>query len=155
VKILETTEKKEVQVSRWKKNVRTFCNFIMKYILLIVIHILKKKNEKYKHRTVEELIELAEKNPKEFIKTENQLSGQQVEEDFELKTKNKIKIIDMTGKEQRVMHGYESIGQITQQSKLRLKEGKEAKLFDLPELTNNLDLLVMMTEDKILSNEKK
>ena len=102
------------------------------------------------------MLEQAEKNPKEFMKKEGQMSGQQIEEDFELKTKNKIKIIDMTGKEQRVMHGYESIGQMTQQSKLRLKEeGKEAKLFDLPELTNNLDLLVMMTEDKILLNDKK
>jgi tuftelin-interacting protein 11 len=118
---------------------------------------LKKKNEKYKHRTVEELIELAEKNPREFMKTESQMPGQQTEEDYEMsiKAKSKIKIIDMTGKEQRVMHGYESISQMTQQSRLRLKEDKEAKLFSLPELTNNLDLIVMMTEDKILLNDKK
>ena len=66
---------------------------------------------------------------------------------------SKIKIIDMTGKEQRVMHGYESISQMTRLSKQL--DDKKNMIFDLPELTHNLDILVSMTEDKILQSDKK
>ena len=55
----------------------------------------------------------------------------------------------MTGKEQSVLHGYESISQMT-----RLSKQLDDKLFDLPELTI-LDILVSVTEDKILQSDKK
>lgn len=106
----------------------------------------------YSHRTPQELLELAATNPEKLKRIEQML------ESTESKTTvaaNKIKIIDMTGKEQRVMHGYESISQITRLSKMGENEEKKIMLFDLPELRHNLDLIVNMTEDKILTSDKK
>ena len=65
----------------------------------------------------------------------------------------KIKIIDMTGKEQRVVHGYDAISQLTSNAAVNVE--KEKKKFDLPELIHNLDILVNLTEDNILNHDKK
>ena len=64
-----------------------------------------------------------------------------------------MKIIDMTGREQKVHHGYGALSQIGISGKA-LSELKNAK-YDLPELVKNLDILVNMTEDKIILSEKK
>ncbi len=53
-----------------------------------------------------------------------------------------MKIVDMTGREQKIRHGYEHLGR------------QKAK-FELRELVGNLDILVGMTEDKIIQSEKK
>ncbi len=114
----------------------------------------QKKNKKleYSHRTPQELLELAATNPEKLKRIEQMLDSTESKSSM---AANKIKIIDMTGKEQRVMHGYESISQITRLSKLTEGEDKKIMFFDLPELRHNLDLLVNMTEDKILTSDKK
>lgn len=62
----------------------------------------------------------------------------------------------MTGKEQRVMHGYESISHMTKLSKLTVEtDENKKKLFDVPELRHNINLNVNMTEEKILQYDKK
>ena len=64
---------------------------------------------------------------------------------------SKMKIIDMTGRESKVHHGYENLSQI---SKTGIPTEKQST-FDLPELVKNLDILVNMTEEKIIQSEKK
>jgi tuftelin-interacting protein 11 len=101
---------------------------------------------------------MAANNPQKLKKIEqmldlNERKSKQKESNSEMKT-SKIKIIDMTGKEQRVMHGYESLSQMNRQSNLA-SEKKANTNFDLPELVHNLDLLVNLTEDKILNFDKK
>jgi tuftelin-interacting protein 11 len=68
---------------------------------------------------------------------------------------NKIKIIDMTGKEQKVMHGYESFGQMSRSGRLNTQFDGKPKRFDLPELMHNLDMLVSMTEGQIIQTDRK
>ena len=70
---------------------------------------------------------------------------------------SKIKIIDMTGKEQKVLHGYESLSKksnVFDKEDDSISIGKQ-KHFDLPELLHNLDLLVNMTEEKIVQSDKQ
>lgn len=68
-----------------------------------------------------------------------------------LPTMSKMKIIDMTGREQKIHHGYESL------SKLGGGQTTESVIvnFELSELTKNLNTLVEMTEAKIIQAEKK
>jgi tuftelin-interacting protein 11 len=120
----------------------------------------KSKNKKvnYNAITPDQLLEMAANNPKKLKKIEQMLDlsdtkSKQSDTVSGLKT-SKIKIIDMTGKEQRVMHGYESISQMNKRSYLA-SEKKQVKQFDLPELTHNLELLVNLTENKILNFDKK
>ena len=120
----------------------------------------KSKNKKvnYNAITPDQLLEMAANNPKKLKKIEQMLDlsdtkSKQSDTVSGLKT-SKIKIIDMTGKEQRVMHGYESISQMNKQSYLT-SEKKQVKQFDLPELTHNLELLVNLTENKIINFDKK
>lgn len=68
----------------------------------------------------------------------------------------KVKVIDMTGKEQRVLSGYHALSM--KHDKPREDETTvrvEEKLFDLPELMHNLDLLVDMAGQEIVKNDKK
>jgi tuftelin-interacting protein 11 len=71
---------------------------------------------------------------------------------------SKIKIIDMTGKEQKILQGYESLSKRhnkpdDQNGQPIGKNGK--RLFDLPELMHNLDVLVNLTEDKIFQSDRQ
>ena len=112
----------------------------------------------YKHRTPEQLVELAARQPSKLRRVEHMLDGN-TSSGMASKTlllTDKMKIIDMTGKEQRVMHGYESIAHMTKSSSSRdASRPIAAARFDLPELRQNLDLLVNTTEDKILHADKK
>ena len=134
------------------------CNYILIKLIIkkIIKTILYKKNKKleYNYRTPEELLQLAANNPQKLRKIEQMLDkNQQIDSEVsKIAEASKIKIIDMTGKEQRVMHGYESISQMTRLSKQL--DDKKNMLFDLPELTL-LDILVSVTEDKILQSDKK
>lgn len=73
---------------------------------------------------------------------------------------SKVKVIDMTGPEQRVLSGYHELHQ--QHSKP--EEADEAadvaqhsvgSNFAVPELSHNLDLLVDMTEQRIMQNDRE
>jgi tuftelin-interacting protein 11 len=101
----------------------------------------KKKKPKYIYKTAEELI------------ASGPTKRRQPEVQSDLA---KVKVIDMTGKEQRVLSGYHA---------LSLKHDKpieddtihsqERRHFDLPELLHNLDLLVDMSESEVIQNDRK
>lgn len=105
------------------------------------------------------MLKIAAKNPKKLKMLESSIES---EKNLEIPSyisgaKNKIKVIDMTGKEQRVLHGYESLSQI---SKLvrhgdNENENSKPKNFDVPELIHNIDMLLDMTVEKILVTDKK
>ena len=72
------------------------------------------------------------------------------------------KVIDMTGREQRVLSGYSSIAGQQKPSQdgdsttpLSLIQDKRKKNFELPELLHNLNLLVDMTEQDIIAADRK
>ncbi len=71
---------------------------------------------------------------------------------------SKVKVIDMTGKEQRVMSGYHALSQKHDKpddEDTVYSQTQEKRAFDMPELLHNLDLLVEMAEDEIMQNSKK
>jgi tuftelin-interacting protein 11 len=58
-----------------------------------------------------------------------------------------VKVIDMTGPEQRVLSGYHAIaGQRPTEEWDQGKKERVFRTFNLPELLHNLDLLVKMSE---------
>lgn len=72
----------------------------------------------------------------------------------------KVKVIDMTGKEKRVLSGYHAISNKHDKpdedvNELEIERGDGKRAFDMPELLHNLDLLVEMAEDEILQNNKR
>lgn len=112
----------------------------------------KKKLEYSTIRTTEELLSMASNNKKKLKRAEQMLENKPSDSaSFPLAPVSKMKIIDMTGKQQSVYHGYDNISMI---SSAGLKE-KDKVNFDLPELVKNLDILVNMTEEKIIHSEKK
>lgn len=72
---------------------------------------------------------------------------------------SKVKVIDMTGKEKRVLSGYHAIANKHDIPDDDIIEPTKAlgdtKAFDMPELLHNLDLLVDMSEQEILQNDRK
>jgi tuftelin-interacting protein 11 len=68
----------------------------------------------------------------------------------------------MTGKDVKILHGYETL---SKRNNMMYDENDEDddeesgkskhKKFDLPELLHNLELLVNMTEEKIVQSDKK
>lgn len=110
-------------------------------------------------RTAEELLSMASNNQKKLKRAEEMIDNRTHQKDLgqssssSVASMSKMKIIDMTGREQKVHHGYGALSQIGIGGKA-LSEGKKAQ-FDLPELVRNLDILVNMTEDKIIHSEKK
>ncbi|XP_022257419.1 tuftelin-interacting protein 11-like, partial [Limulus polyphemus] len=72
---------------------------------------------------------------------------------------SRVKVIDMTGPEQRILSGYHQIHQ--QHTKPEEKEEPvdtrkgRGHHFSLPELTHNLDLLVNIVEQTILNNDRE
>ena len=93
------------------------------------------------YRTADDLIAVGRKRK---VKVQSELS--------------KVKVIDMTGKEQRVMSGYHALSQKhdkPEEEEIPYSQTQEKKAFDMPELLHNLDLLVEMAEDEILQNSKK
>jgi len=73
-----------------------------------------------------------------------------------------VKVIDMTGREQRVLTGYSSIAGQQKPSMdgdsstpLATLQDKRKRKFELPELLHNLNLLVDMTEQDIISADRK
>ena len=73
----------------------------------------------------------------------------------------KVKIIDMTGKEQRVLSSYHAIGAQKmrpedEMNELDSKDEAAAKKinFDLPELRHNIDLLLDQCEEELISTDR-
>jgi len=73
-----------------------------------------------------------------------------------------VKVIDMTGREQRVLSGYSAIAGQQRPAEdgdssapLMALQEKRNKNFELPELIHNLNLLVDMTEQDIIAADRK
>lgn len=105
---------------------------------------------------------MAAKDPNKLRKIENSIESAKTAMDVPVSmlaaaATNKIKVIDMTGKEQRVMHGYEALGQMSKMAKQSTDEerDKRPRHFDMPELVHNINMLIDMTEEKILVADKK
>ena len=100
---------------------------------------------------------MASKQPGKLRKIEKMMEISELEKLEQKKVKSgKIKIIDMTGREQRVAHGYESLSHITRLSQMDSEyEEKKKQNFEIPELTHNLDLALSLTEDKLIHYDKK
>ncbi|XP_064489812.1 tuftelin-interacting protein 11-like isoform X2 [Ornithodoros turicata] len=71
---------------------------------------------------------------------------------------SKVKVIDMTGPEQRVLSGYHELHQ--QHTRPEEEDAPDVARsiganFSVPELSHNLDLLVDMTEQRIMQNDRE
>lgn len=67
---------------------------------------------------------------------------------FHFSELSKVKVIDMTGPEQRVLSGYHAISSIQRPSdQWEIRKDKKFVNFELPELQHNLNLLVDMCEE--------
>lgn len=67
-----------------------------------------------------------------------------------------VTVIDMTGPEKRVLSGYHALGQakIADENLYKERPTKECTNFTLPELTHNLDLILELCEQEIISIDK-
>ncbi|XP_073974704.1 septin interacting protein 1 [Rhodnius prolixus] len=69
---------------------------------------------------------------------------------------SKVKVIDMTGPEQRVLSGYHAIsGNQKPSDEWDLRKDKKFKNFEMPELLHNLNLLVEMCEQDIIAKDRQ
>ncbi|XP_050443054.1 tuftelin-interacting protein 11 [Adelges cooleyi] len=102
---------------------------------------LKAEKTQYIYKTVEEVIE------------ESKHPGQRKREFNEL---SKVKVIDMTGPEQRVLSGYHAISGVRKPTdQWEIRKDKKFSNFDMPELLHNLNLLVEMAEQNIITNNQE
>ncbi|CAH6778721.1 tuftelin-interacting protein 11 [Phodopus roborovskii] len=109
-----------------------------------------KKKPKYSYKTVEEL------------KAKGRVSKKLTAPQKEL---SQVKVIDMTGREQKVYYSYSQIshkhsapdGGLPLLAQLPATAGKEAKVpgFALPELEHNLQLLIEHTEQEIIQSDRQ
>ena len=109
----------------------------------------KKKNVNYVYKSVEDVIAESQ-----FRKVDGR-SGERSKGEG-------VKVIDMTGREQRVLLGYSSIAgqqrpaeEGDSSTPLAGIQQKRKNNFELPELIHNLNLLVDMTEQDIISADRK
>jgi len=70
---------------------------------------------------------------------------------------SRVKVIDMTGPEQRILSGYHAIagGQQYPDEIVTMSDKKSKMNFALPELQHNLNLLVDMCEQDIIQNHRR
>lgn len=109
-----------------------------------------KKKPKYSYKTVEEL------------KAKGRVSKKLTAPQKEL---SQVKVIDMTGREQKVYYSYSQISHkhsvpdegVPLLAQLPPTAGKEAKVpgFALPELEHNLQLLIERTEQEIIQSDRQ
>ncbi|KAK6019439.1 hypothetical protein OSTOST_14924 [Ostertagia ostertagi] len=71
---------------------------------------------------------------------------------FRSSVKTGVKVIDMTGPEQRVYSGYDSF---SMKSRASFNDISDRDVFDVPELMHNLNLLVDLTEENIRRNDSQ
>ena len=73
---------------------------------------------------------------------------------------DEVKIIDMTGKEQRVLNSYHAIGakkmrpEDTLDQRDNDRQKVEEVIYDLPELRHNIDLLLDQCEEELISTDR-
>ncbi|CAE1277785.1 TFIP11 [Acanthosepion pharaonis] len=102
------------------------------------------RKPKYIYKTAQEVIESGGSRKKKSIQP-SELS--------------KVKVIDMTGKEKRVLSGYHAISQRhdkpDEDEDVIESTPKQRTAFDVPELIHNLNILVDMAEVEIIQNDRK
>ncbi|CAI2327742.1 unnamed protein product [Caenorhabditis sp. 36 PRJEB53466] len=96
----------------------------------------KSQKVKTKYRTIEEVLEEGTSGSKTMPSHQNSAHY------------SNIKVIDMTGKQQKVYSGYDSFSMKTR-SEYDVVDEEERTVFDVPELIHNLNLLVDLTEEGI------
>ncbi|KAE9555814.1 hypothetical protein FO519_001028 [Halicephalobus sp. NKZ332] len=67
-------------------------------------------------------------------------------------TSASMKIIDMTGPQQKVYNDFQSF---SRKSKAAAFDGQERRKFDIPELTQNINMLLDLTEEEIKRNDRQ
>ncbi|XP_055888193.1 tuftelin-interacting protein 11-like [Biomphalaria glabrata] len=104
----------------------------------------KKQKPKYVYKTAQEVLESGSKRSSKPAAMVNQ----------------KVKIIDMTGPEQRILSGYHAIGKNHDkpdeaEDLVNQEPVVKQRAFSMPELMHNLNLLVDMAEEDIIHNDRK
>uniref|UniRef100_A0A0K0DFM0 G-patch domain-containing protein n=1 Tax=Angiostrongylus cantonensis TaxID=6313 RepID=A0A0K0DFM0_ANGCA len=96
------------------------------------------------------------KKASKVIKTRYKTMDEVIEEGgsigFLSSMKTGVKVIDMTGPEQRVYSGYDSF---SLKSRVSFNDTNDRDVFDVPELMHNLNLLVDLTEESIRRNDSQ
>lgn len=101
----------------------------------------KSTKVKYVYKSLDEVLEDQDRG-KVYKREFNELS--------------KVKVIDMTGPQQRVLSGYHAIsGPQRPADEWETRKEKKFTNFALPELQHNLNLLVDMCEQDIIANDRK
>ncbi|XP_011299706.1 tuftelin-interacting protein 11 [Fopius arisanus] len=104
---------------------------------------ITKRKIKYKYRSVDQVLQDGKLHPN--IKSAG-VGGEL----------SRVKVIDMTGPEQRILSGYHAIaGQKRPDEFLPEPDKRSPVNFSLPELHHNLNLLVDMCEQDIIQNDRK
>ena len=70
----------------------------------------------------------------------------------------KVKVIDMTGKEQRILSGYHAIGaqKMLPDDDVDVDASSRSVVnFDLPELRHNIDMLMDRCEEELINADRK
>ncbi|XP_012225804.1 tuftelin-interacting protein 11 [Linepithema humile] len=102
-----------------------------------------KKKVRYCYRSVDQVLEDGKLKPNKKIPVSSDMS--------------RVKVIDMTGPEQRILSGYHAIagGQQCPDENVITSDKKSKVNFALPELQHNLNLLVDMCEQDIIQNDRR
>ncbi|KAF7991676.1 hypothetical protein HCN44_010477 [Aphidius gifuensis] len=102
-----------------------------------------KKKIKYHYRSVDQVLEDGKLRPNIRATPGSELS--------------RVKVIDMTGPEQRVLSGYHAIAGQKYPDELitEVDNRRSTTNFSLPELQHNLNLIVDMCEQNIIQNDRK
>lgn len=73
-------------------------------------------------------------------------------------TASKVKVIDMTGREERVLSGYHAIGTAKQRPDEEAESGGPASdkpAFEIPELLHNINLILDNCEEELIQADRK
>ncbi|XP_071871331.1 tuftelin-interacting protein 11-like isoform X1 [Bombus fervidus] len=102
-----------------------------------------KKKVNYIYRSVDQVLEDGKLKPNKKIRISNEMS--------------RVKVIDMTGPEQRILSGYHAIagGQQRPDENVVVTDKKSKVNFALPELQHNLNILMDMCEQDIIQNDRR
>lgn len=105
----------------------------------------RKKKVRYVYKSVDEVIEQG--------KHQKPSSSIRVKDSSQI---SKVKVIDMTGPQQRVLSGYHAIaGQQRPSEEWEVRKDKKFSNFVLPELQHNLNILMDLCEQDIIENDRR
>ncbi|XP_014476265.1 PREDICTED: tuftelin-interacting protein 11 [Dinoponera quadriceps] len=102
-----------------------------------------KKKTRYIYKSVDQVLEDGKLKPNRKLPVSSEMS--------------KVKVIDMTGPEQRILSGYHAIAGGQQcPDEIVITSDKKTKVnFSLPELQHNVNLKVSMCEQDIIQNDRR